>query len=425
MGTLSEAVESRRGRAPGAYLARLDVRSGTSATLLLAALAAALAPAYVVRWHVGFYPTTLLEAALLATLAAFAVLVLARGTVVVAWRSPLTVPVVLFLVAGAVSVVTAPSRVAALGLYRAYLIEPVLFALVLVSVLRAPARAYLVLGGFWVGAAVLAAANVDVVGQALLSHRFRIDATPLVAVYTVSNAVALYLVPLLAAAGALVLHERDRLVRTAAAAFLALAVPATLLTFSRGGWLAAAAVAAGLALSHRRRWLLLAGIGAAGVALLLVPAITQRIALDLRFAGGETFQGRLGIWAASLQMLLHRPVFGAGLSGFAQRMGPGWAHMHQGIVIYPHNIVLNFWSETGLLGLIAFAWIFAVAALVSWRGWRRGAPAWRPIHLGVLLALVAVLVHGMVDVPYFKNDLSVEFWGLVALSFAGRRWAPS
>ena len=420
MGTVSEAVESRRGRAWGAYLARLDVRSGTSATLLLAALAAALAPAYVVRYHVGFYPTTLLEAALLVTLAAFGVLVLTRGTVV-AWRSPLTVPVVLFLVAGAASVLTAPSRVAALGLYRAYLIEPVLFALVLVSIVGTPSRARLVLGGFWVGAAVLAVANVDVVGRALLSHRFRIDATPLVAVYTVSNAVALYLVPLIAAAGALLLHERDRLVRAVAAAFLALAVPATLLTFSRGGWLATGAVAIGLALSHRRRWLLLAGIAAVGVALLLVPAITQRIALDLRLEGGETFQGRIGIWAASLQMLLHRPIFGAGLSGFAQRMGPGWAHLHQGVVIYPHNIVLNFWSETGLLGLIAFAWIFAVTAFVSWRGWRRGAPAWRPLHLGVLLALVAVLVHGLVDVPYFKNDLSVEFWGLAALTFAGRR----
>jgi hypothetical protein len=42
-----------------------------------------------------------------------------------------------------------------------------------------------------------------------------------------------------------------------------------------------------------------------------------------------------------------------------------------------------------------------------------------------LLALVAVIVHGLVDVPYFKNDLSLEFWTLLALSWAGLRWGRS
>ena len=59
---------------------------------------------------------------------------------------------------------------------------------------------------------------------------------------------------------------------------------------------------------------------------------------------------------------------------------------------------------------------------ISWVGWRRGAPGWRAIHLGVLVALLAILVHGAIDNPYFKNDLSVEFWALVALTWAGRRW---
>jgi hypothetical protein len=28
-------------------------------------------------------------------------------------------------------------------------------------------------------------------------------------------------------------------------------------------------------------------------------------------------------------------------------------------------------------------------------------------------------VHGLVDVPYFKNDLSFEFWVLLAIAWAG------
>ena len=37
--------------------------------------------------------------------------------------------------------------------------------------------------------------------------------------------------------------------------------------------------------------------------------------------------------------------------------------------------------------------------------------------------LVGVVMHGLVDVPYWKNDLSVEFWVLLGLAWAGERWA--
>jgi hypothetical protein len=56
---------------------------------------------------------------------------------------------------------------------------------------------------------------------------------------------------------------------------------------------------------------------------------------------------------------------------------------------------------------------------LTWRGWRSGEVDWRPFELGVLLALVSMAVHGLVDVPYFKNDLSFEFWVLLAIAWAG------
>jgi hypothetical protein len=60
---------------------------------------------------------------------------------------------------------------------------------------------------------------------------------------------------------------------------------------------------------------------------------------------------------------------------------------------------------------------------VAWAGWRRGSESWRPFQLGVLLALAGMVVHGLVDVPFFKNDLSLELFVLLALSWAGYRWA--
>ena len=75
-------------------------------SLVLAALTCALAPLYTIRWHVGFYPTTLLEAGIVVTLVAFAVETV-QGPRNLDWWSPFTLPAGLFLIAGAISVVAA------------------------------------------------------------------------------------------------------------------------------------------------------------------------------------------------------------------------------------------------------------------------------------------------------------------------------
>jgi hypothetical protein len=42
----------------------------------------------------------------------------------------------------------------------------------------------------------------------------------------------------------------------------------------------------------------------------------------------------------------------------------------------------------------------------------------------VLLALIGIVVHGLVDVPYWKNDLAAEFWILLGITWAGLRAEP-
>lgn len=389
------------------------------ATLSLATIACAFAPAYVVRWHVAFYPTTLLESAILLTLVAFAI---------ESWRLRLAprirwsvaIPAGVFIIAGAISVVVAPDRRAALGIYRAYLLEPVAFFVVVASVVDSSRRAALLLAGLGIGGTVVALANWFVILNAIRHHTLNVSLTPPVVIYTNANAIALFLVPLIAVAGALLLHGTDRTERQLSAVFLVIAAVAVLLSFSRGGYLALAVVGVGLALSHRRRWLLLAAAIVVALSLVLIPPINHRIAVELDFTNpNNTLVGRFGLWAATWQMLKQHFLFGAGLSGFALTIAPYWNPYHADRFIYPHNIVLTFWSETGLLGLAAMGWILVATMRLAWVGWRRGPRAWRPFELGVLIALVGVLTHGLVDVPYFKNDLSLEFWTLIGLASAG------
>ncbi len=391
-------------------------------TLALAGLTCALLPAYTLRWHVAFYPSTVLEAAILLTVAAF---------LIESWRSrlrpsiqsPFLIPAAVFLIAGLISVVVAPDRRAALGIYRAYLIEPILFFWVLANVVRGIKQAWWILGGLAVAGIVVAIPNAYVDIQALRHHTLNPSQVAPVVIFTNPNDIPLFLMPLIALAGSLVLYSMDQRIRVLSAVFLVIALGSTLVSFSRGGYLALAAVAAGLALSHRRRWWLVGAAVAAAVVLVLIPPINHRLAVEVDFSNGSnTLVGRFELWRVSLHMLRDHPIFGAGLSGFAQTLAPYWNPTHTDRFIYPHNIVLTFWSETGLLGLAAFVWILAVGFIQSRRLWRGGAFDWRPIGLGVLLALVGVVVHGLVDVPYFKNDLSAEFWILLGLVAAGVRW---
>jgi O-antigen ligase len=162
----------------------------------------------------------------------------------------------------------------------------------------------------------------------------------------------------------------------------------------------------------------------AAVVLILIPPINHRLAVEVNFSNGSnTLVGRFELWRVSLQMLTQHVLFGAGLSGFAQTIAPLWNPHHTDRFIYPHNMVLTFWSETGLLGLVSFGWIMVTGFMQGWRAMRDAATEWRPIELGIVLALVAVVVHGLVDVPYFKNDLSLEFWTLLGLASVGLRSA--
>ena len=122
---------------------------------------------------------------------------------------------------------------------------------------------------------------------------------------------------------------------------------------------------------------------------------------------------RLIIWRESWAMLKDHPVFGAGFGAYPEVIKP----YHRATVIeifqFPHNILLNLWSETGLLGIMAFAWILWTWIRLSTHDARRTT------HSSLLPALaivLAIVVHGLVDVPYFKNDLAMLFWILIALT---------
>src|SRR3989339_532385 len=117
-------------------------------------------------------------------------------------------------------------------------------------------------------------------------------------------------------------------------------------------------------------------------------------------------------WQETLLMLKEHWFFGAGLNGyqtlFAQYHQITWLE----IFLYPHNIFLNFWVELGILGLLLFlVFIYLITKDLKQLFLAKHYLAW-PLSLSWLV----VFVQGLVDAPYFKNDLSLLFFLLLSLT---------
>jgi O-antigen ligase len=96
---------------------------------------------------------------------------------------------------------------------------------------------------------------------------------------------------------------------------------------------------------------------------------------------------------------------------------------------------LHFWVELGILGIASFILLLAAYFARMRRTLayvipdeirnpekkeqevEAGTGEFPLLLIGSLGAMVAILVHGLVDTPYFKNDLAFIFWFIYAIPF--------
>jgi len=145
-------------------------------------------------------------------------------------------------------------------------------------------------------------------------------------------------------------------------------------------------------------------------------------------------QLRLNIWRGTIELIKDRPIFGAGLRGYQvliKNYQKPFYSPETGQLIsvethpYPHNLFLAIWAELGFFGLIVFLIILFQFFKSGFQKLFRNRKLEienleraksEEILIGVILsAMITILVHGLVDTPYFKNDLSILFWLFVGL----------
>jgi putative inorganic carbon (HCO3(-)) transporter len=206
-----------------------------------------------------------------------------------------------------------------------------------------------------------------------------------------------------------------------------------ILTFSRGGWIGLlVAIFALLVLvvyqlsiqlpRFWRAWSLPILLGSMAllltVAVLFVEPVRDRFFSIFAGRGDSSNNFRINVWAAVIEMIKDRPIFG---------IGPGNTAFNQ---IYPlyqrprynalsaYSFLLEVAVETGLIGLACFAWLLVVtlnAGLLHLRRLREIGSREAFWLIGAIASLLGILAHNTFDTVLYRPEINTLWWLMVAM----------
>ncbi|HKZ34641.1 MAG TPA: O-antigen ligase family protein [Patescibacteria group bacterium] len=390
-------------------------------TKYLGILFIASLPLYVIRWSFFGYPTTFLE--LLFFLFLVSYLLQKRKEKKFHFHLPVLLIGGILVVSATISLFVSPDFLGGLGIWKAYFIEPFIFFICLYDYISCKPQesrlffwAY-VFSGVWVG--LYALYQWFTGSNPFAPHEAQLGRVS--AVYNTANAIGLYYGPILSLLmGALIRTPKKAFVPILLSVFFLLVL---VLTKSRGTFLGLLALEVFMLFSYVNRMfpakrVLIRGI----VSVLIIATVVGSIfflqskqkeahSVTSTYRGSDTFLVRTIVWETSYRMIKDNPILGVGLDGFRERY---LIDYRPSFVLedfqYPHNLILTLWLETGILGVLSFLFllIFVTQMILKkdqdFLGW------------GITGGFLYLFVHGLVDVPYFKNDLSMAFWLLIAFA---------
>ncbi len=422
-----------------------------------------LLPAYLIRFKIVGLPSTLLEVMILISFATwFFKYYLPNLKLILNNREkrlnyPLAPEIILCLVISFIAAGIAGFSPSALGIWKAYFFEPLLLYILILNIFRTKKDLLKILGALAVSATAVALfAIFQKITGLYIDNPFWAEATGrrVVSFFGYPNAIGLYLAPLimLLTGGLFYLLEKNKIKTASQKILLSGIIIISLLAvyFARSEGALAAIVASLVIFSflsgsrERLTAIIISIVTILGIFYFAPnnnPIIRKLTLSDL---SGEIRQQQ---WKETIKMLsqgayisgtglnqypsaikqYHQagiffnrdnlPNFGAQTYASSTLRAKYWQPVE--IYQYPHNIFLNFWTELGLFGLLLFIWLIVKYFIMNFRLYLKlkESPD-RYLAIGLISAMAAIVIHGLVDVPYFKNDLAALFWILFAITGA-------
>ena len=195
---------------------------------------------------------------------------------------------------------------------------------------------------------------------------------------------------------------------------------ALILTYSRGSWFGwwASIFSFGVMLKRWREiWVILTMVA---LFLALATPLQERLFSLVSPQTDFSINERLKAMEDGLQLGLEHPVLGVGYGRAQLRSGLREQHRNAATeythIAHTHNMYVELFAQTGLLGLGAFLWLLYHALSTALRTAGRPDNASRVSQLGIVAAWIAFAVTGLGDVPFYHHEIRILFFTLLALT---------
>ncbi len=382
-----------------------------------------LLPTYLLRFHIGPLPSTLLEIMLLVLVGIW--IIKNHKSFVTEVKSFYTnhlllfLGIKIFLLGATISIFTSVNIRAAAGEWRAFYIEPVLLFFTIVFYFknleetkrRESIQKYILFPLILCALGTSLLAIYQHFTGWFVPHAFwaNRDTYRVTGWYGFPNAVGLFLAPIIPLALYLVQKNWEKNKTVAIVSILTIATSLLAIIFAKGSG-PIISVVAGLGillLTYKKTRISALAFGLVALGSIFFLPATHPIKQEL-FATNYSGQLRRDIWNETIHLLKDRPILGAGIASYEERIVPYRGDHWIEVFHHPHNILLTIWINTGILGLIGFLLIliwFFITAVKNLK---------YKINF-ILASMVVILTMGLVDSPYIKNDLAILFWILPAL----------
>lgn len=132
------------------------------------------------------------------------------------------------------------------------------------------------------------------------------------------------------------------------------------------------------------------------------------------FMQDDSGQRRIDMWAETSEYLRVHPIMGTGMASYEERIKRYRVDTWIEVFHHPHNVLLTIWMNTTIIGL--FGWLLIMLYIL-----RSAAIAYyakEPDYLFVsalMASLLILMIMGLVDSPYIKNDLALFWWAIIGL----------
>lgn len=242
------------------------------------------------------------------------------------------------------------------------------------------------------------------------------------------NELAAGLVPAMALVTGLAVIGR-RSWRWPAIAVIALLAAGLGASGSRGGLVAAAAVTLGafaLARGRRIQWAIIFGVGMAVAGLWVAATDSENLERLRTFDDNGT--GRSDLWVIAWRMGNDNPVLGVGANNFREVSGeyllvPGQLDSVDLVVerpLYVHNIYLQQFAETGVVGIALLMAFLAAVLLATFSAVRTFEDLGDRRMAGLARAVLLAQIGALTASTFLSNTYDKRLWVLLAIGVAMR-----